>query len=44
MAGSVISLQKEESFNNMRGKRTELLINKLQNFQLPWREFFSGEI
>ncbi|KKL99350.1 hypothetical protein LCGC14_1815280 [marine sediment metagenome] len=35
MAGSVISLQKEESFNNMRGKRTELLINKLQNFQLP---------
>jgi hypothetical protein len=35
MAGSgdhLISLQKEESFNNMREKRTEFLTNKLQNF------------
>ncbi len=54
MAGSVIvkknrsdhliSLQKEESFNNMREKRTEFLANKLQNFRLPWRVFFSGKL
>lgn len=52
MAGSVIvkknksdhliSLQKEESFNNMREKRTEFLTNKLQNFRLPWRVFFQA--
>ncbi len=38
----LVSLQKEESFNNMRKKRTEFLINKLQNFQLPWRAFFQA--
>jgi hypothetical protein len=41
-SGHLISLQKEESFNNMREKMTEFLTNKLQNFRLPWKAFFQA--
>jgi hypothetical protein len=34
-SGHLIFYKKRESFNNMRKKRTEFLINKLWNFQLP---------